>query len=120
MMDPIVWGSMYAMADAASQLAPSGTGREATAARIDHLERRIEKLTMLCQALWTLVRDRAGATEDDFARRVQEIDLSDGKLDGRVAASFVCDKCNRRSARRHERCLYCEAPRKGASPFDSV
>lgn len=119
-MDPIVWGSVHAVANAASQLAPSGSPREATEARIDFLERRLEKLTMLCQGLWTLVKDRTGATEDDLARRVQEIDLSDGKLDGRVAASFVCAKCNRRTGRRHERCLYCETPRKGASPFDSV
>ena len=111
---------IHAVGEAAGEFTPGGTSAEALGDRNARLERRLEKLSLVCQALWTLVRDTAGVTEDDLARRVRDLDLSDGRLDGRVAASFNCEACGRVSSRRHERCLYCEAPRKGASPFEAV
>lgn len=108
------------VADGMGRLTAGGTGAEALRDQNARLERRLERLTLLCQAMWTLVRDRNGVSEDDLARRVQELDLKDGKLDGRLAPGVACAACGRVSSRRHPRCLYCEAPRKGASTFDTV
>ncbi len=109
-----------ATAEAVGRLGAGGTGAEALRDRNALLERRLEKLSLVCQALWTLVRDRTGVTEDDLAKRVQEVDLSDGKLDGRVGGAVDCPSCKRRYARSRDRCLYCETPRKGGSSFEAI
>ncbi len=120
-MDALLWGTaIEAAACAAGELTPAGTRPEAAEDRAVRLERRLEKLTLVCQALFTLVRDRAGITEDDLARRVREIDLTDGRLDGRMAPAFTCGACGRVTSRRHGRCLYCGAPRKEGTAFESV
>jgi hypothetical protein len=120
-MDMDLWiHGADAAARAVGGLTAGGTAAEAARDRHQLLERRLEKLSLICQALWTLVRERTNLSEDDLARRVQEIDLSDGKLDGRVSGAVDCGACGRRFARSRDRCLYCEAPRQGASPFESV
>jgi hypothetical protein len=120
-MDHLLWSmAVEAAAETAAAATPSGTHREAMEAKTGHLERRLEKLTLVCQALWTLLRERTGVTDEDLAHRVREIDLTDGRLDGRMAPAFTCERCGRVTARRHGRCLYCEAPRQGNSPFEGV
>jgi hypothetical protein len=120
-MDSLLWGmAAGAVADGRSQATPSGARGEATESRVRDLERRLEKLALVCQALWSLVRDRQGVTDDDLARRVRELDLTDGRLDGRLAPAITCGTCGRVTARRREKCLYCGAPREGASAFETL
>jgi len=107
-------------AEAAGEMAPSGTGAETLRDRNVTLERRVERLNLVCQALWTLCRDRLKFTEDDLARRVQDLDLADGRLDGRVAPGIECASCKRVFSRRRRLCLYCGTTRKDVSPFDAV
>ena len=115
-----VGAAAEAAGEAVGGLTAGGTPGEALRDRNDRLERRLEKLSLVCQALWGLVRDKTGSTEADLAGRVMDLDLSDGKLDGRRAPGLACEACGRVSARRHARCLYCEKPRKGASAFDQI
>lgn len=49
-----------------------------------------------------------------------EIDLSDGKLDGKVREQpgvSACASCGRTLSKRHARCFYCTAPNPSAKPF---
>lgn len=85
------------------------------------LERRLEKLSLLCRAMWTLVQERTGLTEEEIARRAVEIDLLDGKADGKVSVkASMCASCNRTVAPRHARCLYCGAEKLVDSVFENV
>ncbi|MCA3006104.1 MAG: hypothetical protein IOD15_12205 [Phycisphaerales bacterium] len=75
---------------------------------VDELEQRVDRLTLLNAALWELLRDRAKLTEADLVNKVQEIDLRDGRSDGRIRSTpKVCDACGRTISSRHQRCLYC-------------
>ena len=83
-----------------------------------HLEERVDKLTLLCKALWTLLQDHAQLTEEALEERVLEIDLMDGQADGKITKRKLanCPKCGKPVAPRRKRCIWCgEAP-----PADSV
>lgn len=76
------------------------------------LRGEIERLLMLTEALWTFIQEQnPNLTDDDLIKRVAEIDLRDGKLDGRVAKEAreidTCPKCNRPVGRKRPTCLYC-------------
>lgn len=82
------------------------------------VEARCERLAMLCEAMWTLINEKLGVTDEELVDRINEIDLRDGKLDGRVARDgpLMCHKCERPIAERFSKCMYCGAP-VARSPF---
>lgn len=71
----------------------------------------VEKLFMITQALWTILKDEHGYTEDVLLRKIKAIDLSDGKLDDKVAKAEqpACPKCGRKLMGKRSVCLYCGA-----------
>lgn len=74
----------------------------------DRLEARLDRALLACEALWTIVRDRLNVSEEELIQRVTEIDMSDGRLDGKARKSAVrCPKCDRTIAPRFGRCMYC-------------
>ena len=80
-------------------------------ASVARLEERIDRLTLACTAMWSVLRQRTGATDEELVTAVQEIDLRDGVLDGRHSPPPIqCPACRRLSHRRHRFCMYCEAP----------
>jgi len=80
----------------------------------------VEKLFMLTEALWTILKEKHGCTDAELVQRVQEIDLRDGKLDGKVAkVNPDCPKCSRKLMGKRPVCLYCgaEVARVDLQPF---
>ncbi len=76
--------------------------------KIRDLEHQVARLSLLNQALWELLRDRVGLTDQDLERVVHEVDMRDGVEDGRVTDTAVrCPTCGRISNSKHYRCLYC-------------
>lgn len=74
----------------------------------DDMELRLERALLGCEAMWSLLREKLGITDVDLAQRINEIDLSDGRLDGKVSKGAVsCPKCQRAIARRFNKCMYC-------------
>ncbi len=72
----------------------------------------IEKLFMITEALWEILKHQHGYTDDQLVEMIQDIDLRDGKLDGKVAKSAerpTCPECGRTIMRNQARCLYCGA-----------
>lgn len=88
----------------------SAKARRATT-EVNLLGADIEKLLMITEALWTVLKEKHGYTDDDLIRRITEIDIRDGKLDGKVAKSppVECHRCGRTALGRHPACLYCGA-----------
>lgn len=88
---------------------------------IPHLEGRIDKLTLICRALFELLQKEHGWTDDKLLAKVAEIDLRDGSLDGKLETPiFDCPECGRRVNAKHGRCLYCGADDFHRDPFDEV
>jgi len=85
------------------------------------LERRLDKLMLVNMAMWSLLQERTGLTEEDLIERVRQIDLSDGRADGKVRKEIArCGKCGRVMSKRHQACMYCGADNLEYGAFDSV
>jgi len=69
-------------------------GRKASGARhkVDELEIRLDRTLLICEALWTLLRDKVGITDQELIERINDVDLSDGALDGKARRSIYCGK----------------------------
>ena len=86
---------------------------ESKAARAEEkvraLSDEIERLLMITEALWEILKEQHGYTDDDLAHKIRDIDLRDGKLDSRVAPSGVaqCPTCNRTLEKNRSYCIYC-------------
>lgn len=73
-------------------------------------EDRVERLALLTEALWVLLKEKTGATDEELLDKVREVDLSDGYLDGKVRRETVdCPSCGRTLAQRKNTCIYCGA-----------
>jgi len=106
-------------AKAKSDLAHSDA--QAHESALADLNRRFERLALVTQALAELLRERAHVSEADLTAKIDEIDMRDGKRDGRVSASGrSCPKCGREVAGLRTTCLYCGAPLGGSTPFDGL
>jgi len=71
----------------------------------------IEKLLMITEALWIFIKKEHGMNDEDLATMVQDIDLRDGKLDGKVAKQENpdCPHCGRKLMKNNSICIYCGA-----------
>ncbi len=87
----------------------------------ERLGRRIDALVLVNMALWSLVSEKLGCTDQDLQDRVREIDLRDGNLDGRVTTPpRACPGCGRTISARHSRCIYCGKEEPGGDAFASA
>lgn len=91
----------------------AGASKAAKAAGRDArgLEDRLDRALLACEAMWSILRDKLGVTDVELVERINDIDLSDGKLDGKVRKTAVaCPKCNRTISQRFPTCMYCGQP----------
>ena len=103
------WAIRGGMNYAAAAEAAEAKGDTRTAKRnLADLETRLDRTLLACEAMWTLLRDKLGATDLELIDRINDIDLSDGKLDGKVRKTAVsCPSCGRTISRRFPKCMYC-------------
>lgn len=81
---------------------------------IRELQRRLDKLMLINMAMWSLLQDVSDLTEKDLEDRVQQIDLADGELDGKIRnQARTCIQCGRIVSAKHSRCLYCDTESEG-------
>ena len=89
--------------------------------QVRELEAKINKLSMINMALWEIIKADTQRKDDDLYTMVQDIDLRDGRLDGKVKNEIKkCHKCGRTMSRRHQRCLYCRSPALDPDLFESI
>ena len=82
------------------------------------LEQKVASLALGCQAMWELLSTHTQLGEQDIVSKMQEIDLRDGREDGKMGGVQNCSMCGRPTSRRRNRCIYCGAETKGAHVFD--
>jgi hypothetical protein len=74
------------------------------------LRQRLDRLEMITEALWSVLKSRTDASEADALRLIEEIDMRDGKLNGRtVSVPQNCAKCSRVASSTTGICPYCGA-----------
>jgi hypothetical protein len=76
---------------------------------IDCMAMDVEKLLMITEALWIILKEQHGYNDEDLIKRIQDIDLRDGKLDGKRGKETppACPSCKRTLIGKHPLCLYC-------------
>lgn len=96
-----------------SEAGTPGTGRLNQAgaeirSEVKDLQRQVERLALLNQALWELLRERLHLSDADLEAMAQTVDMRDGVADERMTAQAVrCPNCTRVNNSRHAKCLYC-------------
>jgi len=80
----------------------------------------IEKLYLIVEALWAIIKQTANLSDDDFNELIRQIDLQDGKLDSRNSSNaeiHKCSNCGRTILRGQTKCTYCGEEMVGTSLF---
>ncbi len=81
---------------------------EAAGRRLRVLEANLAKTLMICETLWELLRDENGWSDEALYKKLYEVDMRDGVLDGKNQRKAVeCPDCGRTVSPRHPVCIYC-------------
>jgi hypothetical protein len=102
-------------AEAESSIASREASRQ-----LQELDERLDRAVMVVHAMWTLVAERTGLTNEDLARRVTEIDGRDGSVDGRITVQPVKCSCGATVCTKFRRCLFCGKDYAPGNPLGSL
>ena len=104
----------------AAQVAKSGEEVGKIAGEIRELTERMDRMTLVCAAMWSLLEE-TGLTQAKLLERIRQLDLADGRADGKISQQVKqCPQCKRAMSLRHARCLYCGAKRLNVTAFDGL
>ncbi|HUO09766.1 MAG TPA: hypothetical protein VM008_15785 [Phycisphaerae bacterium] len=105
-------------ANAASREAATASAEAAAAKRdVAYLEDQLERMKLVCAAVWELVKEKHALTEEDLVAKIALLDAKDGIADGKFSrAPKKCVKCGRTVTDKQRACMYCGA----VQPFESV
>lgn len=78
------------------------------------LQQRVDRLELLCKALTELIISKGVATAEELSVVAQQLDLEDGREDGKISARARkkgprCTNCDRFVNPKREHCVYCNA-----------
>jgi hypothetical protein len=100
--------------EAQDAAAKSARHVQSTQQELDELRAAVDRLSLMNQALWELLRDRAELSDADLRAKADEVDRRDGRADGRMGeAVAACPKCAKANVESRARCLYCGATLRG-------
>jgi len=85
---------------------PIGVGQ------FEALQHRVDSLELACAALWRLLKQANGSTDEQLKALIHEVDAADGTVDGRITpVAGNCPQCGHRIlSRTAGKCLWCGAP----------
>jgi len=76
--------------------------------QVKHLRSDLARTLMICEALWELLSENEGLSEIDLHKKLYEIDMRDGVLDGKnQRKAQKCPDCEHMVSSRHAACIYC-------------
>ena len=78
-----------------------------------NIRKDTERLYLIVQALWELLREKTDLSDEDLQKKVREIDLRDGREDGQDKTQTrpsVCKNCGRVLEMGTAVCLWCGTP----------
>lgn len=89
--------------------------------RLIDVDERIDRLVLLVEAMWSLMREQ-GFSDEDLAARLMELDAGDGLADGRrTSPPRTCSSCGSKVAAGIPACQICGEPMPGdTTPFDAM
>lgn len=87
--------------------------------KTESVEDKLDRLLLLCEAMWDLLSTRAGVTEEELVARVMELDAASGAVDGKraVPAPSTCRGCGAKVGAQLRSCQFCGVPVDRNDPF---
>jgi hypothetical protein len=78
----------------------------------DQFRAEIERLLLITEAMWNLLRQKCELPADELAREIHRLDLEDGQADYRKKPTPLrnCLKCSRVLTKKKSTCTFCGAP----------
>lgn len=99
----------------------AGTLAVTATTSVSNLQSQIDTLVLANQAMWEIMSKQLGVTEAELVKQMNEIDLRDGKLDGKISTKSKlatnCGECGHKISRHRPQCYWCGARLEGDSPF---
>ena len=90
-----------------------------TQADLQRFEERLNRMALICQAMDELMRQNGNYTDGMLREKIQEIDLRDGRRDGRYTPpTKKCPRCDAMICRTFNRCLFCGYEDRMGAPFN--
>ena len=82
------------------------------------LEEKLDRLGLITRAMFELMQETDGLTEERLTAKVVEIDVRDGEQDGRMTPRpKKCPKCEAMMSPKFARCLFCGFQEDAPSAF---
>lgn len=94
-----------------------------TQEQLRRLENRYERMRLVTNALWRMLKEHTGLTDSDLKRFIERVDLLDGKLDGKLAGTtgaMDCPRCSRRILKSAAACPWCGAKPEVGDAFQAT
>ena len=81
---------------------------------------RIDRLALLCEAMWELLIEKTDISEEDLQKKVAALDEVDGRKNFRRQRVAAPCECGAKVPPARLTCQFCGAPATGRSIFDAV
>ena len=94
-----------------------------TGDRLRDLEQRYERMALVTNPLWQLLKAHTGLTDSELKKCIEKVDLADGVRDGKMARSkgaVDCPHCSRRVLKSASVCAWCGGKVASGDPFHST
>ena len=81
---------------------------ESVQQRLDETERQLGRTMLAVEALFEILVEKGLVTTAELFARIDEIDLRDGKMDGKISpVALECLECGRPVSSKSAKCMYC-------------
>ena len=88
---------------------------------VGQVEERLDHLALICRAMFEILKEKGGVSDQDLVRKIAEVDLRDGQADGKMTAKAKpCPSCGSMMSPRFNRCLFCGHHDEAGDPFNAV
>lgn len=74
---------------------------------VERLEAQVQRLTLINQAIWSLLREATGLTDEHLTCRVQELEAAHLGATAGATGPQHCPQCGKTLSQKHHRCLFC-------------
>ncbi|GEM_PF-5261708 len=75
-----------------------------TSAETQRLREEIHHLTIIAQAMWELLREKNGTTDEDLRKKISEVEFERAKAHTSTAK---CTSCSRPVSLKSKTCVFC-------------
>ena len=91
---------------------------KSAARQVEQLQDQLGRLFLITEAMWSLIKGKLDVDDTKLGELMKEIDLRDGKLDGKAnPVPDLCLQCSRPVSVRSNICPYCGIRVERSSPF---